>query len=158
MLRLAILACVLLPTGIRAQDNPDLQGSESLAKPRQKAGGDAGDRDESKIPSKLAPHSGKDDAGADGTFTAEASVVTVDVAVLDNQGNPIPRIPKSNFRILEDNVPQTIAAYSTAEAPLTVALVVEFSNQPMRAIDARGKPFKYTIVAKAGYTAPRPVE
>ena len=130
MLRLAIPACaLLLSTGTRAQDNPDLQGSETIARPRQKNGGDGADRNDSKIPSKLAPNRGRGDAGADATFTAEASVVTVDVAILDNQGNPIPQIPKSNFRVLEDNIPQTITTYSTAEAPLTVALVVEFSNR-----------------------------
>ena len=54
-------------------------------------------------------------------------MVNVDVQVLDNRGNPIPNIPKDKFRILEDNVPQTLTQYSVGEAPMTVAMVIEFS-------------------------------
>jgi len=58
--------------------------------------------------------------------------VTLDVAVLDNHGNPIPKIPQERFRILEDNTPQKITGYSVGEAPMTVCLVVEFSNKFQR--------------------------
>jgi Ca-activated chloride channel family protein len=55
--------------------------------------------------------------------------VQVDVAVLDNKGRFIPGIPKGNFRILEDNVPQQVAGFTTGgDAPMTVAMVIEFSN------------------------------
>jgi VWFA-related protein len=100
------------------------QDSETVARPRKS---DAGS-ESSQIPSKLTPKSGND-ATPDASFKAETDVVSVDVAVIDNQGNPIPGIPKSNFRILEDNAPQTITQYSVSEAPLTIALVVEFSNR-----------------------------
>jgi VWFA-related protein len=56
----------------------------------------------------------------------------VDVAVIDNKGHFIPGIPKGNFRILEDNVPQQIQGYNVGEAPLTVSLVIEFSNRFQR--------------------------
>jgi VWFA-related protein len=62
------------------------------------------------------------------TFRSDATTVTVDVAVLDNKGRFIPNIPKDNFRILEDNVPQKITEYAMGEAPMTVCLVIEFSN------------------------------
>ena len=52
----------------------------------------------------------------------------VDVSVLDNKGRFIPNIPKGNFRILEDDVPQKISSFSLGEAPMTVAVVIEFSN------------------------------
>jgi len=32
------------------------------------------------------------------------------------------------------------------------------NNEPLRITDEKGKPIKYSIVAKAGYTAPREVE
>jgi VWFA-related protein len=48
--------------------------------------------------------------------------------VLDNRGAFIPKIPAGNFRILEDNVPQKITSVTMAEAPMTVAMVIEFSN------------------------------
>jgi len=36
--------------------------------------------------------------------------------------------------------------------------LVDDSNQPLRVADEKGKPMKYQIVAKTGYTAPREVE
>jgi VWFA-related protein len=55
--------------------------------------------------------------------------VTLDVSVLDNKGRFIPNIPKDKFRILEDNVPQTVNSFGLGEAPMTVCLVIEFSNR-----------------------------
>jgi len=62
------------------------------------------------------------------TFETTANLVTVDVAVLDNRGNFIPNIPMGNFLVLEDNVPQKIVKFGPSEAPMTVCLVIEFSN------------------------------
>jgi len=41
---------------------------------------------------------------------------------------------------------------------ITVQLVNPTTNEPLRVTDEKGKPIKYTIIAKAGYTAPRAVE
>ena len=71
------------------------------------------DGDLPKIPSKLSPKAAKeDDVDTDANFKSETNVVNVDVQVLDNHGNPIPNIPKDKFRILEDNVPQTLTQFS----------------------------------------------
>jgi VWFA-related protein len=127
----ASVATLGLMLGALAQD-PLGQGSETVAKPRKKtpdAGAAPTDSAElPKIPSKLSGK-GRDEGAPDVSFKAEANVVSVDVAVLDNHGNPIPKIPRGNFRILEDNVPQTITEFSTGQAPITVAMVVEFSNR-----------------------------
>ncbi len=61
-------------------------------------------------------------------FTADTNVVTVDVAVVDQRGNFIPGIPQGNFQILEDGVPQQIRTFGPSEAPMTVCLLIEFSN------------------------------
>jgi Ca-activated chloride channel family protein len=63
------------------------------------------------------------------TFQVDAITVTVDVAVVDDKGRFIPNIPQANFRILEDNVPQKITGFSMGEAPMTIAMVIEFSNR-----------------------------
>ena len=55
-------------------------------------------------------------------------MVTVDVSVLDNKGHFIPGIPAGNFRVLEDNVPQQISQLNMGEAPMTIAMVIEFSK------------------------------
>jgi hypothetical protein len=39
-----------------------------------------------------------------------------------------------------------------------VQLVNPKTNEPLRMVDEKGKPMKYTILAKAGYNAPREVE
>jgi VWFA-related protein len=61
-------------------------------------------------------------------FTADTNVVNVDVAVVDSRGNFIPQIPRHHFQILEDDVPQQIVNFGPSEAPMTVCLLIEFSN------------------------------
>jgi VWFA-related protein len=68
------------------------------------------------------------DVSALPSFKSDVDLITVDVAVLDNKGHFIPGIPGGNFRILEDNVPQKIQKVELGEAPMTVAMVIEFSN------------------------------
>jgi len=41
---------------------------------------------------------------------------------------------------------------------IKVELVNPATNEPLRVVDEKGKPIKYQIIAKAGYTAPREVE
>ena len=41
---------------------------------------------------------------------------------------------------------------------IKVELVNPSTNEPLRVTDEKGKPIKYQIVAKNGYTAPREVE
>jgi VWFA-related protein len=62
------------------------------------------------------------------TFETTANLVNVDVAVVDQRGNFIPNIPAGNFLVLEDNVPQKIVRFGPSEAPMTVCMVIEFSN------------------------------
>lgn len=135
------LAALGLIVGLWAQDGPNSQGSQTVAKPRKAPPADNSnsnnnapadsDADLPKIPSKLSPKATKDNnaTDADATFNAETNIVSVDVQVLDNNGNPIPNIPRDRFRILEDNVPQTLSQFSVGEAPLTVAMVIEFSGR-----------------------------
>jgi VWFA-related protein len=89
------------------------------------------DGDLPKIPSEYTKKD-KIDVGSLQTFKTEVDQVTVDVAVMDNKGRFIPDIPKTSFRILEDNVPQQVSGFARGEAPLTVAMVVEFSAKFQR--------------------------
>lgn len=122
------LALMTLPN-LGAQQGPKSTSSETVARPRKK--GDAaetkaeptGDKIESVFKKK-----GENLPEGLATFKSDVTRVQVDVAVLDNKGRFIPNIPAGNFRILEDGVPQQIASFNMGEAPLTVALVIEFSN------------------------------
>ena len=63
------------------------------------------------------------------TLSTATNVVNVDVTVLDKNGNPIPTLGRKNFKVLDDGVPQTVSNFATADAPMTVCLLVEFSNK-----------------------------
>jgi len=62
------------------------------------------------------------------TLSTTTNLVNVDVMVVDNNGNPIPNLGKKNFKLFDDGVPQTVSNFGTAEAPMTVCLLIEFRN------------------------------
>src|SRR5260370_3197171 len=55
-------------------------------------------------------------------------LVNVHVVVTDNDGNYLNGLKKENFRLTEDGVPQTITNFGTTDAPITVVLLLEFSQ------------------------------
>jgi Ca-activated chloride channel family protein len=63
------------------------------------------------------------------TLSTSTNLVNVDVMVVDNNGNPIPNLGKVNFKVSDDGVPQTITNFSTGEAPMTICMLIEFSNK-----------------------------
>lgn len=112
-----------------AQEGPAREGSDSVAKPRNKTSeGSTAPADAPKIPSKFDKRKQQVPEGTP-SYKSNVTAVTLDVAVLDNKGRFIPNIPREKFRVLEDNVPQQITNFSLGEAPMTVAMVVEFSNR-----------------------------
>jgi Ca-activated chloride channel homolog len=124
------LLLAISPGLLWAQEGPKNETSESVAKPRRKPTGEASTPEapaqEEKIPSKYKK---REDAGSDvASFRSDVTAVTVDVAVVDNKGRFIPGLKKEHFRILEDGVPQTVSNFNIGEAPMTVAMVIEFSN------------------------------
>src|SRR5579884_3736074 len=127
----AVLAAVSLAAGavyVFAQQGPQSQSSETVAKPRKKDAGDAtaaspDGSDLPKIPSKF----NKKDTVPENlpNFKSDVTAIQLEVSVLDNRGNFLPGIPKDKFRVLEDGVPQKITTFSTTnDAPMTVALVI----------------------------------
>ncbi len=62
------------------------------------------------------------------TIAVEVPVVTIDVIATTVNGDVIPGLKKENFRILEDGQPQSITNFAPSEAPITMVLVLEFSN------------------------------
>ncbi|MEO8028328.1 MAG: VWA domain-containing protein [Bryobacteraceae bacterium] len=113
--------------GLTAQEGPKTTGSDPVAKPRKK--GAEAEPEQQKIPSKFSKKGREDAPEGSANFKADVTTVSVDISVLDNKGNFIPKIPPGNFRILEDNVPQKLGSFATSEAPMTVCLVIEFSNR-----------------------------
>src|SRR5215472_12153732 len=109
----------------------------TVARPR-KGPDNTGNTEEElpKIPSKLKKDPAKTPPGDVAQFKSDVDIVTMDVAVVDNKGNFIPGIPPGNFRVLEDNVPQQIRKVELGEAPMTIAMVIEFSNRFQRLYSA----------------------
>ncbi len=121
--------CALAAVVAVAQEGPRKDVGETVAKPRKKdSGAPAAEAEQPKIPSKLSPKNKVEAPEGLPTFKSDVDVVNVEVAVLDNKGHFIPNIPRQSFRILEDNVPQQIRTFNLGEAPMTVCLVIEFSN------------------------------
>jgi VWFA-related protein len=122
-------AAFLFAAGIvvAQQQGPNRDAGETVARPRKKDAPTA-EGDQPKIPSRLSGKNRPDLPEGLPSFKSDVQVVQVDVAVLDNKGRFIPGIPQGNFRILEDNVPQQVSGFQMGEAPMTVALVIEFSN------------------------------
>lgn len=112
------------------QQGPLDDSGTTVARPRKSTNsGDVATPDvpAPKIPSKFGKSKEAEPNASTPTFSADALTVTVDTAVVDNKGHFIPKIPKNYFRVLEDGVPQKVAGFSTGEAPMTIAMVVEFS-------------------------------
>ena len=116
-----------------AQQGPLNDGSTTVARPRKSTDSGPADSpaaapaDAPKIPSKFGKNREGDLPSDVPSFSTDALTVTVDTAVVDTKGHFIPNIPKNYFRVLEDGVPQPVAGFSTGEAPMTIAMVVEFS-------------------------------
>jgi Ca-activated chloride channel family protein len=123
---------VALAGMVAAQDQqgPLNTGSGTVAK-KKSTDPSSPDGDLPKIPSEYTKKD-KVDVGNLQTFKTDVDQVTVDVAVMDKNGHFIPDIPKTSFRVLEDNVPQQVTSYSKGEAPMTVAMVIEFSQRFQR--------------------------
>ena len=111
---------------------PMKEPGATVARPRTTTDSTStGDAELPKIPSKLKkdPQLNKGDVAR---FQTDVDIVTIDAAVIDNRGHFIPGIPAGNFRLLEDNVPQKIRKVDVGEAPMTIAMVIEFSNRFQR--------------------------
>ncbi|MBV9082589.1 MAG: VWA domain-containing protein [Acidobacteriaceae bacterium] len=126
---LAGLALVLVSTVsvvLHAQEGPQSPSSDSVAKPKKDAE-DTPAPESAPIPSEYK----KKDVPPENTptFRSNATTVTVDVSVLDNKGNFIPKLPANYFRVLEDGVPQQISNFGQSEAPMTICMLIEFSGR-----------------------------
>jgi VWFA-related protein len=59
---------------------------------------------------------------------ADANLITFDVVVENKNGLPIRGLQKEHFKVFEDNVEQNLSYFAPTDAPLTVAIVIEFSQ------------------------------
>jgi len=147
-----VLASSLSVALVMVAQGPKSGGSETVARPKKgnntgsPSSAPAEPADQAKIPSQYKK--GKELPEGVTTFSTDAVTVTVEVSVIDNKGNFIPNIPQDKFRVLEDNVPQKISGITKGEAPMTVALVIEFSG---RFQQVYSEPWYQTLQAAYGF-------
>jgi Ca-activated chloride channel homolog len=72
------------------------------------------------------PNSAEIDEGSKLVMNTE--LVTLHVRVIDRNNHPINNIPKSDFKILEDGVPQPIFSFTEEEVPVIYGLAVDTSG------------------------------
>jgi len=128
---LALCAAALLAVAglATAQEQGPINNSgATVAKPKKPAD-TTGAPDNANLPKIPSQYKKQPDLGNIPSYQANVDEVTLDVAVLDNKGQFVPGVPANKFRVLEDNVPQPIKDVRMGEAPITVAMVVEFSEK-----------------------------
>ena len=102
------------------------QPPTSVEKKNKRPGeqGQQGEKPEEPLPPDL---SGKPQDAEKVTVTTQ--IVNVDTVVYHKKsGQIVTGLKKENFQIFADGAPQTITNFSTPEAPITVAMVVEYSK------------------------------
>jgi Ca-activated chloride channel homolog len=119
------IAC-LTPFPMEAQEGPQSSSGDSVAKPKKPA--EAAPADQPEIPSEFKRPKNVPPADSP-TFEANATTVSVDVAVMDDHNHFIPKIPQGAFRVVEDGVPQQISRFGQSEAPMTICMLIEFSGR-----------------------------
>ena len=64
------------------------------------------------------------------SINVNVPLVTVNALVLTKDGQFIPGLQKDQFRVLEDNVPQSIESFGVTKAGFTAVLLIEFASTP----------------------------
>jgi Ca-activated chloride channel family protein len=62
------------------------------------------------------------------TFTADASLVTLHVSVTDKNGKLITNLPRSSFKVFEDNVEQPLKTFAREDVPVSMGILVDNSG------------------------------
>lgn len=101
------------------QQGPETQPGEVVL---PKPGGQAPAPAPAKKPEKINPNKIY-------TLSTTTNLVNLNVLVEDNDGDPIKNLQKANFRVYDDGVQQAVTNFGAVQAPITVCMVVEFSNE-----------------------------
>jgi Ca-activated chloride channel family protein len=72
-------------------------------------------------------------------FRADTTLVLIPVSVTDSSNRYVLGLDRENFRLLEDNSEQTIAHFSSEDAPLSVGLLVDTSGSMGSKLDISRK-------------------
>jgi len=62
-------------------------------------------------------------------ISVQSNLVTVDAVVTDQDGNIVSNLSRENFRVSDDGQRQQITNFAPTEAPLTIVMLLEFSQR-----------------------------
>jgi VWFA-related protein len=136
LLALALIA-VLWPSGVIKVSAQSPTPTPTPQNSGAEAGGPTGDIGPIAVPKKKEEEPKKDDTPKPAqkvdtmpsfTMRVSSQLVTLDVGVLTKEGMFVPGLKKENFRVLEDNVPQTVTSFNQTQAPITAVMLVEFAS------------------------------
>ncbi len=65
----------------------------------------------------------------------DVNLVLVPVTVVDSTSRPVVDLPQKNFSLLEGGVPQNIQYFSHEDAPLSIALILDFSGSMVNKVE-----------------------
>ena len=65
----------------------------------------------------------------------DVNLVLVPVTVVDTTNRPVVDLPRQNFSLLEGGVPQNIQYFSHDDAPLSIALILDFSGSMQNKVE-----------------------
>jgi Ca-activated chloride channel family protein len=82
---------------------------------------------------------GQSDPRPEVGFRADTTLVLIPVSVTDSSNRYVLGLEKQNFRLMEDNAEQTIAHFSSEDAPLSVGLLVDTSGSMGSKLDVSRK-------------------
>jgi VWFA-related protein len=104
-------------------------GQAALAQaPTGPQGGPPPSQQQQKPTPPQAPATGQQPPQSDVSISVDVPVVTLDVVAATQHGDLIPNLKRENFRVLDEGVPQAITNFAPTEAPITMVLLLEFSN------------------------------
>jgi Ca-activated chloride channel homolog len=79
------------------------------------------------------------------TLKKNVDMVRLPITIVDKDGNFVPGLHEDNFRVLEDKTPQKISAFTHADIPISVGLIIDNSGS-MRSKRARVNAAAMTFV------------
>jgi len=129
MKRLVVLAAMLSVLSIFASAQNARKPNPTPTPPSFKNDVDPGDAKSSAVKPKSI------NKGDEEVIKVDTDLVTTPVSVLDREGRFIAGLKKRDFKLLENDVPQTITYFQSEEQPFTVVLMIDTSPSTRYKID-----------------------
>ena len=80
------------------------------------------------------------------SISVESNLVNVDVVVTDQDGDVLTGLTKENFRIIDNGQPQQITNFAPTEAPITMVILMEFSQRFGGFFAYKAKEWSYSLL------------